>query len=194
MSTRTWFVGILIGALAVAPAIGAMGAEHGGKEHGGKEHAGQAQEGSVTQAPAPSAAAPSQATAPATTTQEHGGKEHGGQTAQQVEPSAEQIRQAIRDYIAGIEQEEGAFTIEDEVTGGLRTLTLVQVHERVGKTGDSYYSCTDMTDASSGETLDLDFDVMEDDGALEVVDVRIHKVSGQARYTYDDQDNRIPLL
>lgn len=183
MSMRTWFVGILIGALAVAPAIGAMAAEHGGKEPAGKEHGG------TTQAPA--------------TTQEHGGQEHGGQAAAPaspkpampaMQPSAEQIRQAIRDDIAGIEKEEGAFTIEDEVTGDLRTLTLVQVHERVGKTGEAYYSCTDMKDAASGEVLDLDFDVADEDGALEVVDVRIHKVNGQPRYTYDDQDNRIPLM
>jgi len=179
MSTRTWFVGIVVGALAVAPAIRAMAAEHGGKEHGGQEQGG------------------------ATTTQEHGGKEHGGKAAAAapseqampaMQPSAEQIRQAIRDDIAGIEKEEGAFTLEDEVTGDIRTLTLVQVHERVGKTGEAYYSCTDMKDTASGEVLDLDFDVADEDGVLEVVDVRIHKVSGQARYTYDDQDNRIPLM
>lgn len=194
MSARRWFVGMMIVATAMVPTIWAMGAEHGGKEHGGKEHAGQAQEGSVTQAAAPSAAAPSQAAAPATITQEHGGKEHGGQTAQQAEPSAEQLRQTIRDYIASIEQEEGAFTIEDEATGTVRTLTLVQVHERVGKTGDAYYSCTDMTDTATGELLDLDFDVTDEDGMLDVADVRIHKVNGQARYTYDEQDNRIPLI
>jgi hypothetical protein len=67
------------------------------------------------------------------------------------------------------------------------------VHERVGKTGDYYYSCTDMLDAGSQELLDLDFDVEAEGGALEVVDVRIHKVSGKARYTYDDNDHRISL-
>ena len=30
-------------------------------------------------------------------------------------------------------------------------------------------------------------------GTLEVADVRIHKLSGVARYTYDEDDNRIPL-
>jgi hypothetical protein len=134
-------------------------------EHGGQEHGGQ----------------------------EHAGQEHAGQ-AIQVEPSAEQIRQTIRDYIASVEQDEGAFTIEDDATGATRTLTLVGVHERVGKTGELYYSCTDMQDTATGELLDLDFDVDVGAGALEVVDVRIHKVNGQARYTYDEQDNRIPLL
>ncbi|MBI3087899.1 MAG: hypothetical protein HYY91_03330 [Candidatus Omnitrophica bacterium] len=175
MSTWTWFVGVLIGTMAIAPAAG-WAAEHGGQEHAGQEHGG------ATTA------------APAATTQEHGGKEHGGQAAMQMEPSAEQIRQAIREYIAQVEQEEGAFTIEDEVTEKIRSLSLVRVHERVGKTGDYYYSCTDMTDAETGETLDLDFDVEAVDGGLEVADVRIHKVNDQARYTYDDQDHRVPVL
>ena len=131
---------------------------------------------------------------------EHGGKEHAGTTqehggqAVKAEPSAEQIRQAIQDYIASVEQNDEAFTIEDDVTGATRTLTLVRVHERVGKTGELYYSCTDMRDASTSELLDLDFDVEATGEQLEVVDQRIHKVNGQARYTYDEHDNRVPAL
>ncbi len=129
---------------------------------------------------------------------EHGGKEHAGQTAVQqapvkVEPTAEELRQTIRDHITKTTQKQGAFTIKDSVTGNTRTLTLVGVHERVGKTGDYYYSCTDMRDAASGELLDLDFDVEAKAGRLNVVDVRIHKVDGKARYTYDDKDHRIPV-
>ncbi|MBI3009797.1 MAG: hypothetical protein HYY57_02300 [Candidatus Omnitrophica bacterium] len=129
-----------------------------------------------------------------TATQEHGGatQEHGGE-AISAEPSAAQIREAIEFYVKGIEAEDGAFEIEDELTGATRRLTLVRVHERVGKTGDLYYSCTDMKDAATGELLDLDFDVNAAAGQLEVVDERIHKVNNQARYTYDDKDNRIPL-
>ena len=137
-------------------------------EHGGKEHGGTA--------------------APAAT------QEHGGEAVQEVEPTAEELRQAIRDYIQAVEQDEGVFTIMDESAGTERTLQLIRVHERVGKTGDYYYSCTDMKDVSSAEVLDLDFDIEASEGELSVVDVRIHKVNGQARYTYDDHDNRIPLM
>ena len=132
-------------------------------------------------------------------THEHGGQEHGGATVTPAqdgqaaaEPSAEQIRQAIRSHIEEITADEGAFSIEDEQTGQLRTLELVQVHERVGKTGDAYYSCTDMKDTATGELLDLDFDVVADAGELDVTDVRIHKVNGEERYTYDSNSNRIP--
>ncbi|MDP3721948.1 MAG: hypothetical protein Q8R91_00390, partial [Candidatus Omnitrophota bacterium] len=87
----------------------------------------------------------------------------------------------------------GRFAIEDPETGTTRQLRLLAVHERVGKTGAQYYSCTDMRDEASGEVLDLDFDVEPAEDGLRVIDVRIHKVDGQARYTYDEHDNRIPL-
>ena len=41
--------------------------------------------------------------------------------------------------------------------------------------------------------LDLDLDVADQAGKLAVVDVRVHKVGGEERYTYDENDNRIPL-
>jgi len=43
------------------------------------------------------------------------------------------------------------------------------------------------------EMLDLDLDVEDHYGMLRVADVRIHKVNNNPRYTYDKNDNRIPL-
>ena len=111
-----------------------------------------------------------------------------------AEPSAEQLRQTIRQYIQKQEQAMGNFTIPDpRQKGKLRTLSLVRVHERVGKTGDSYYSCTDMKDVATGDELDLDFDVTDTGTELKVVAARIHKDYGNPRYTYDDNDNLIAL-
>ena len=212
---RTRILGIMVGMLVCSPVIGHT-AEHGGQEHasqpavaqkqGGQEHGaaptaptGQANLSALSAVPSGTGQAgreASQGLAKPVTTPS---KEQAGQPAvqagqvEQVEPSAEQIREAIRDHILKTEQEDGAFTIEDEVTGNMRTLTLVRVHDRVGRTGDFYYSCTDMNDADSGESLDLDFDVDASSGTAEVIDVRIHKVNGKARYTYDEKDNRIPL-
>ena len=109
------------------------------------------------------------------------------------EPSPEMLRDAIRAYIAQQEKLQGAFAIADSRTGDLRQLELVGVHDRVGKTGDYYYSCTDMNDVKTGDLLDLDFDVEDRDGKLKVVDIRIHKDNGSPRYTYDENDNLIPL-
>ncbi len=111
-----------------------------------------------------------------------------------AEPTAEELRQTIRDYIQSQEQQTGAFIIPDPKQKGLlRTLSLIRVHERVGKTGDYYYSCTDMKDLKSQDELDLDFDVSDTGGKLAVVAVRIHKDNGNPRYTYDSNDNLIPL-
>jgi hypothetical protein len=110
-----------------------------------------------------------------------------------AEPTAEALRDTIRSHIAHQEHLQGAFAVIDERGGALRQLQLVRVHERVGKTGNYYYSCTDMTDIKTGELLDLDFDIEDEAGVLSVVDIRIHKDDGKARYTYDDNDNMIPL-
>jgi len=159
-------IGIISGLLGAAVSAGA--AEHGGQEHGG-----------ATTAP---------------TGKEHGGttQEHGGK-AMNAEPSAEQIRQTIQRHVQSVAQKSGTFPVNDPVIGTTRHLEFVRVHDRVGKTGSLYYSCTDMRDTQTGELLDLDFDVKADGGKLTVIDQRIHKVSGQPRYTYDEHDNRIPV-
>lgn len=173
---QPWVVGVLIGIVGMCPTVG-LSAEHGGQEHGGVTTAAPSQEQGGTASPA--------------MTDEAVSPEPSEQAAQ-AEPAAEDIRQAIRTYITE-ESEDGAFTIYDEDTDADRRLELVRVHERVGKTGTLYYSCTDMKDLDSGEMLDLDFDVEQADGQLEVVDERIHKVNDQARYTYDEHDNRVPV-
>lgn len=125
---------------------------------------------------------------------EHGGMEHSG-TPAAAAPSDEDVRSAIRGYVeeeAGRAQ--GYFEVFDPEIEDIRQLSFVQVHERVGKTGDFYYSCADFKDADSGEMLDLDLDVEDQNGVLNVVDVRIHKVDGSPRYTYDENGSRIPVV
>jgi len=131
---------------------------------------------------------------------EHGGKEHGGKEQSVIEhggkavaePSAGEIKKAMQDYVEKNSKKTGTFEIMDSVTGKKRNLKLQRVHERVGKTGNYYYSCADFKDTQSQELLDLDIDVEQKGGNLNVVDVRIHKVEGKERYTYDKNDNRIP--
>ncbi|MBI1976557.1 MAG: hypothetical protein HYS56_03515 [Candidatus Omnitrophica bacterium] len=128
---------------------------------------------------------------------EHGGKEHGGTTAAQQtakSPSKDDIRNAMQAYVAEEAKKTGGnFEVVDPDTGNTRRLQLIRVHERVGKTGNYYYSCADFKDVDTGEALDLDLDVEDRDGKLQVADVRVHKVGGAARFTYDENDNRIPL-
>lgn len=197
--------GLVLGQPAALWAWGSKpGHEHGGKtvedsgkEHGGKDASGQKQGGQKPE--------------------QGGQQEHGGQEKSQsrldlpaehaaIEPAAEaaaeptpptpeQLRQTIRDHVQSqAEQNGGVFEILDPKTNATRQLQFVRVHKRVGKTGDYYYSCTDMLDLGTEELLDLDFDVEQQvDGSLMVVDERIHKVEGNPRYTYDEHDNLIPL-
>ena len=122
---------------------------------------------------------------------EHAGKEHGG--AMISEPSANQIRSTMSDYVKAESKKTGTFDVYDEETGKTRELSLIRIHDRVGKTGSYYYSCADFKDKDTGETVDMDLDVKHEDGKLSVVDVRVHKVNGKERYTYDANDNRIPV-
>ena len=128
---------------------------------------------------------------------EHGGKEHGGTTAPQKaakEHSKDDIRNAMKSFVEAQAQKTGGnFEVIDPDTNKKRKLQMVRVHERVGKTGDYYYSCADFKDVDTGEMLDLDLDVEDQNGTLKVVDVRLHKVEGDPRFTYDENDNRIPL-
>jgi len=125
--------------------------------------------------------------------QEHGGKEHGGAKVQKA-PAADDIRGTMRAYVEEASSDTGTFDVLDETTGQVLNLELVRVHERVGKTGDYYYSCADFVDANTGEEYDLDLDVADQGGGdLVVADVRVHKEGGVERYTYDNNDNRIPV-
>lgn len=148
--------------------------EHGGKllaaEHGGKEHAGE-----ETAAPAAEETPEEEMEAPA------------------AEPSAQEIKDTMKEHVEEKTSEDGSFLIMDDKTGQMRQLVLERVHERVGKTGDYYYSCADFNDKISGEKIDVDLDVENAGGNLSVVDARIHKVNGKERYTYDKNDNRIPI-
>jgi Cu-Zn family superoxide dismutase len=110
-----------------------------------------------------------------------------------AQPNPDELRQTIRDHITNQEKLQGAFAIVDNRNGELRRLEFVRVHDRVGKTGDYYYSCTDMKDVKTGDLLDLDFDIEDREGRLSVADIRFHKDNGIPRYTYDNKDNRVPV-
>ena len=106
-------------------------------------------------------------------------------------PSVEEAHRVISDYVTQVEQEEGAFTIEDDVTEQTRTLVLERLHDQVSRSGFFYYVCADMKDPSTGETLDVDFDVEVTPEGVELADIQIHAVNGQPRYTYNELGDRV---
>jgi hypothetical protein len=94
---------------------------------------------------------------PAIVAQEHGGQEDAGKVIKQ--PTSQEIRDAMKDYVVEKSKKSGMFEIMDPATGKMRYLELEKVHERVGKTGNYFYSCADFNDTKSGQLLDLDLDV-----------------------------------
>ncbi|MEW6732096.1 MAG: hypothetical protein AB1489_12280 [Acidobacteriota bacterium] len=132
-------------------------------------------------------------------TQEHPGKakEHPGKPAPPRELSAEEIRTAIREHIDGVlKVNTNLFPVKDTVAKPPASLKLefVKVHDdkvsiiKAKKTGetDTYFACTDFKDPKTGTVYDLDFWMKQQaNGKLKVVDTKIHKVGGQARYTYE---------
>ncbi len=95
--------------------------------------------------------------------------------------SSATLTQLVQDYVKQIRDEEGDFSIEDEVTGNLRMLTLEQVGTQLTQEGDTTYLCAQMKDVDTGDSLDVDFGAAPIDGKPDIVDVRIHKVNGQVR-------------
>jgi len=131
---------------------------------------------------------------------EHGGKEHGGSAKAPAAvkvvtpPTKDDIRSAMKNFVITASAVTGTFDLVDPDNGETVNLEMQRVHERVGKTGDYYYSCADFTDKNTGIMYDLDLDVADlGNGNLKVVDVRLHKEDSVPRYTYDQNDNRIPL-
>ena len=120
---------------------------------------------------------------------DHGGAEHGGELF--IGPDG--VRTTMMNYIESESLKNGVYTVKDELTGKTRHLSLVRIHDRVGKTGELYYACADFKDLDTNEVLDLDIDIRSRDGQFSVEEIHLHKVGGLARYTYDNNDNRIPV-
>jgi hypothetical protein len=123
--------------------------------------------------------------------QEHPG-EHPGKEAKAV--TADDIRQGILSHIEAVTAKNGGvFPVRDDQTGQDLKLTFVKVHDNVSVIkGKTYFACTDFKDQASGTTYDLDFWMKRKDGAMKVVETKIHKVNGQPRFTYKD-DELVPV-
>ncbi|HUL23040.1 MAG TPA: hypothetical protein VLZ10_16400 [Thermodesulfobacteriota bacterium] len=133
------------------------------------------------------------------------GAEHPGRDVQtqgehpgaKVEPKAEHpgkpitadfVKKSIQDHVKD-ESKEGVFMIRDEKLNKEWKLKLDKVHDPVRsfeKGGKTYYfTCVDFKSLDGNDVLDIDFWMVPKGGKLEVTDTKIHKVNGEARYTYE---------
>lgn len=118
------------------------------------------------------------------------GEEHPEEAA--IEPlTIDQLADAIDEWVATESAANGGFlTIEHPETGETLQLTLDHVHrERLSHIGDqTYFACADFVDGD-GTVYDLDVFMQGPTAeALQSTDVTLHKVSGDARYTWFEED------
>jgi hypothetical protein len=120
---------------------------------------------------------------------EQGTEEHpeGGE---QADLTVDQLADAIAAYVQEQSGDEGYMTVNDPVTEQDLELKLDKVHrERLSKVGpDTYFACADFV-SRDGVTYDLDvFMKGTDPEALEFHDLTVHKVAGEPRYTWYEED------
>lgn len=146
--------------------------EHAGEKHEKKEHAGEEHEEHAGE--------------------EHEHKEHAGKKhGKKKHFSPKEVESAIKGYIHGDQElKNGFFFIHDPELEHDWKLKFAKLHpvRVIEKNGEkTYFACSNFKAVGDEdhETLDLDFWMRPDEhGELTVRKIRIHKVDGEARFTY----------
>lgn len=116
---------------------------------------------------------------------------------------AEDIKEAMMDYIAERADADGVFRMRDDKTGEMLELRFVKIHDPVRVIGsNTYFACTDFHVVGEEKKLyDLDFWLRPENGRLVVYDEKVHKEPRrsllygwykQPRYTFVN-DRVVPL-
>lgn len=96
---------------------------------------------------------------------------------------------AIQAYVADdCKLKGGKFLVRDAEANKVLELTLAKVHEDklASLGGGIYFACADFQ-ASDGHLYDLDMFMREGERGLEMTDVSVHKVDGEARYGWEEE-------
>ena len=99
----------------------------------------------------------------------------------------------VADYVKDQIKKAGAFIVHDDVMSKDWRLRMLKVHtERIWDQGNGhFFACADLREMSGPKTkLDLDFFVRRQGGQWIMDKVVVHKVSGQARYTYVEENGK----
>jgi hypothetical protein len=91
----------------------------------------------------------------------------------------EGIQQAMKNHVDE-HMVDGIYMIYDAVTDNLLRLKFSKPHEGIVKKADFYVSCADFND-NAGKYYDVDFLVVEKDGAFQVLQGVVHKEGDQKR-------------
>jgi hypothetical protein len=104
--------------------------------------------------------------------------------------TAKKVKDAVRDIVTTqAKANNGLFTIRDESINKEWRLKLAKVRDpvrRFEKYGKTIYAASAAFKAAEGEDLlDIDFWLTEEGGKMVVIDVRIYRVNGTPRFTYE---------
>lgn len=109
---------------------------------------------------------------------------------QAVQLTLDELADAMEAWVASESEATGYMEVDDPVTGETLQLTLDHVHrERLARTDEqTYFACADFQ-AADGTLYDVDI-FMEGPNAeaLEATEVSVHKVDGEPRYTWYEED------
>jgi hypothetical protein len=121
-----------------------------------------------------------------------GSVEHPGAKVEQKGKAitANVVKKAIEDHAKAISKAHGGvFMLRDDKLNKNWQLKFVKVHDPVRtfqKDGQTiYFACSDFKSVDDKDLLDIDFWMVPKGDKLEVTDTKIHKVNGEARYTYE---------
>ena len=91
----------------------------------------------------------------------------------------------------------GVFAVRDDVLNKDWKLKLVKVHKNkicMLDQGKTCFACADFNEVNGKNKLDLDFYASHAaDGTTSITKVIIHKLNGKPRFTYDSNNNIVPL-
>ena len=140
---------------------------------------------------------------PTSTKKEHptAGKEHPKEhpnKAAQDKAFQGDFEKVVKDYLSTEGQKTGGtYTIHDDVANKDWKLQLVKVHKSkicMLQEGNTCFACADFKEVGGKNKLDLDFySSKAADGKMTMEKVIIHKVNGKPRFTYDKENNVVPL-
>ncbi len=118
------------------------------------------------------------------------------QKAPAFDPVAPVIDKTVHQYVRDQVDEEGSFTLEDDLLGRSWEATLkgVRTHELRRHADGQVSVCADFIggEGKRAQPLDVDFVLTETDGEWVVEDVLIHRVGKTARFTYGPKGERVP--
>lgn len=120
-----------------------------------------------------------------------------GRLPGQLDPAAGAVEKAVRQYVKDQIEEEGSFTVEDDVLGRAWDSKIISLRlsELRRHPGGQVSVCVDFQaqDEKNSQPMDLDFVLSEGDGEWIVDETHIHKLGRTPRFTYGPKLERVPV-